>query len=84
MGADAVGGLSAGDSVYTASIPDFDGDGVVGFSDFVIFAGRFGRPAPLTLDRLDLPLRAVHAAGDRGANQTVIGESKARRMLLLK
>ena len=26
----------------TASIPDFDGDGTVGFSDFVSFAGVFG------------------------------------------
>ena len=26
----------------TASIPDFDGDGTIGFGDFVIFAGVFG------------------------------------------
>ncbi len=26
----------------TASIPDFDGDGTIGFGDFVIFAGAFG------------------------------------------
>ena len=26
----------------TASIPDFDGDGTVGFSDFVQFAAQFG------------------------------------------
>ena len=26
----------------TASIPDFDGDGTIGFSDFLIFAGAFG------------------------------------------
>ena len=26
----------------TASIPDFDGDGTIGFSDFVQFAAQFG------------------------------------------
>ena len=29
-------------TVNAASLPDFDGDGTVGFSDFVIFAGVFG------------------------------------------
>ena len=33
--------VNASDS-ETATIPDFDGDGTVGFSDFVAFAGRFG------------------------------------------
>ena len=36
----AVSGDVSGDN--TASIPDFDGDGTVGFSDFLAFAGAFG------------------------------------------
>ena len=32
-------GANSGD---TASIPDFDGDGTIGFGDFLIFAGVFG------------------------------------------
>ena len=36
----AITGNDNGDD--TASIPDFDGDGTIGFGDFVIFAGVFG------------------------------------------
>ncbi len=40
----------------TASIPDFDGDGTIGFGDFVIFAGVFGarQSDEKYDDRLDL------------------------------
>ena len=51
---------------------DLDGDGVVGFGDFVIFAGLFGKPAPVTVDQLDLPIRAIHAAGNWETNATVV------------
>ena len=33
-------------TVNAASLPDFDGDGTVGFSDFVIFAQNFGKEVP--------------------------------------
>ena len=38
--AQAVTVSSDGDN--TTSIPDFDGDGTIGFGDFLIFAGAFG------------------------------------------
>ena len=38
-GSNAVRGHANGDA---AALPDFDGDGTVGFGDFVIFAGVFG------------------------------------------
>ena len=49
MGADASDGDATALAISvdangedTASIPDFDGDGTIGFGDFVIFAGVFG------------------------------------------
>ena len=49
MGADASDGDATALAISvdangddTASIPDFDGDGTIGFADFVIFAGVFG------------------------------------------
>ncbi len=35
-------GLNQGDSGYNAGY-DLDGDGAIGFGDFLIFAGAFGR-----------------------------------------
>ena len=49
MGSDASDGDATSHAISvdansddTASIPDFDGDGTIGFGDFVIFAGVFG------------------------------------------
>ena len=49
IGADSVGGAVTAHSISvdesgedTATIPDFDGDGTIGFGDFLIFAGVFG------------------------------------------
>ncbi|MDE2887463.1 MAG: hypothetical protein OXR72_04555 [Gemmatimonadota bacterium] len=66
--------LFAGAFGSSAKEFDLDGDGVVGFSDFVIFASRFGRAVPLTVDRLNFPLRALHAAGNWGTNDAVVND----------
>ena len=49
LGSDAVGDSATTHAITvdangddTASIPDFDGDGTIGFGDFLIFAGVFG------------------------------------------
>ena len=44
----------------TASIPDFDGDGTIGFGDFVILAQNFGKEVPSSAVTIpDANLRAA-------------------------
>ena len=66
-------GTSRGDGKYEAQY-DLDGDGAIGLPDFLIFVSAFGKTVPLTVDTLDFPLRALHAAGHWGTNETVVAE----------
>lgn len=69
-------GARQGDERYGDRF-DLDGDGAVMFPDFLIFASNFGKTVPLTVDRLNFPLRALHAAGHWGTNETVVYDWEA-------
>lgn len=69
-------GSRQGDETYQ-DVFDLDSDGAIGFSDFLIFVCNFGKTVPLTVDRLNFPLRALHAAGHWGTNETVVYEWEA-------
>lgn len=66
-------GSQQGDNQYESGF-DLDGDGAIGFSDFLIFVSKFGKNAPLTVDRLNFPLRALHVAGNWATNETMVNE----------
>lgn len=70
-------GSEQGDETYESQF-DLDSDGVVAFSDFLIFASNFGKKVFRISDlRKDLPLRAVHVAGNWGTNATMVREWEA-------
>ena len=70
-------GAARGDEDYEHRF-DLDGDGSIGFPDFLIFAGSFGKTVPRIVNMMiDLPIRALHATGDWGTNETVVGEWEA-------
>ena len=69
-------GSSRGDRKYEAQF-DLDGDGAIEFSDFLIFVSKFGKTAPLTVDKMDFPIRALSAGGHWGTNETVVAEWEA-------
>lgn len=67
-------GSARGDDTYDDRF-DLDGDSAIGFPDFLIFAGSFGRTVPRIVNMMiDLPIRALHATGDWGTNETVVAE----------
>ena len=69
-------GARQDDDKYEAQY-DLDGDGAIAFPDFLIFVSNFGKTVPLTVDMLDFPIRALHAAGNWGTNETVVYEWEA-------
>ena len=54
-----------------------DGDGAIGFSDFLIFAREFGKSVPLTVDRMNFPLRAISVSGNYGDTGYVVDQWEA-------
>lgn len=69
-------GARQGDGKYEAQY-DLDGDGAVGLSDFLIFVSKFGKTGPLTVDKMNFPIRALHAGLDSGTNAAVVSEWEA-------
>ena len=54
-----------------------DGEGAIGFSDFLIFAREFGKSVPLTVDRMNFPLRAISVSGNWGDTGYVVDQWEA-------
>ena len=46
IGSEGATEIFDGESTTVSPTPDLNGDGKVGFPDFLIFAAAFGKPAP--------------------------------------
>ena len=69
-------GARQGDERYEDRF-DLDGNGEVMFPDFLIFVSKFGKTVPLTVEKMNFPLRALHVAGNWGTNATMVREWEA-------
>ena len=65
-------GSKQGDEKYEERF-DLGGDGAITFPDFLIFVSKFGKTAPLTVDMLDFPIRALHARRALGNQRDICG-----------